>query len=116
MPKELTEEQKEAVRKAKREYKRKWREKNPGKDAEYMINYWLRKAGEIKEPQKEPDSLSKPGKVEGTSAPQPEVKEQKNTESLGDHEVKEPVTENTESPKEVTMESSQAEDASLKSA
>ena len=49
MPKELTEEQKEAVRKAKCEYKRKWREKNPGKDAEYMINYWLRKAGEIKE-------------------------------------------------------------------
>ena len=29
------------------EYQRKWRQKNPGKTAEYMRRYWAKKAAEL---------------------------------------------------------------------
>ena len=45
---ELTNEEKELVRKARREYKKEWRRKNPDKEREYNRCYWLKKANQKK--------------------------------------------------------------------
>ena len=37
-------ERKQAARRAKAEYEREWRKRNPGKQAEYSLRYWMRKA------------------------------------------------------------------------
>jgi hypothetical protein len=45
----LSEEQREAIRKAQREHMREWRRKNPEKQKEYMARYWLKKAESAQE-------------------------------------------------------------------
>ena len=37
----------DAAKKAQREYLREWRKKNPEKNAQYINNYWERKAKQI---------------------------------------------------------------------